>query len=260
MADPFTRHRNEVTEALASGDADAVKALYRRLGDYLEESTEPGDEVPVLSYAETAALVASHVPPARLILDVGCGPNPAVSLLLAARPNTTVVALDIGEGMVRLARRVAEAAGTAVLPVVADAERLPFRSGSFGALVCDDTIEHLPDDRSAVIELARVLRAGGTAVAATPNRVRLDVLAARGRDMVRRRRRPPQHYFAAESHLREYTVTQFRRLVGSAFAEVRMVPNGWPLEGLPGVANSVIRLPALRRLSRLALAVAKKVS
>lgn len=260
MTDPFTRHRSEVAEALASGDADAVKTLYRRFGAYLEEATGSDDEVPVLSYPETAALVAAHVPAARLVLDVGCGPNPAAALLLAARPNTSVVAFDIGEGMVRLARRVARAQGTNVLPVVGDAEQLPFRDGSFGALVCDDTIEHLPHDRLAVAELARVLRRGGTAVAATPNRIRIDVLVARVRDTLRRRRRPPQDYFAAESHLREYTVTEFKTLLETQFAEVRMVPNGWPVKGAGRLVNTVIPMPGVRRLSRLALGVAKKVS
>lgn len=256
-ADPFTRHREEATEALRGGDAGELKRLYRRFGAYLEEAATDTSDVPLLSYPETAEIVAAHVPPARLILDAGCGPNPAVALQLARRPHTTVVALDIGEGMVRLARRVAEAESLRVLPVVGDAESLPFRDSAFGALVCDDTIEHLPDDRAAVSEIARVLRPLGTAVAATPNRVRLDVLRSRIRDLVRGKRRSTSDYFAAETHLREYTPGEFRSLFAEVFDDARLVPNGYPGGRLARMATAALRVPPLSRLSRLSLVVAR---
>lgn len=256
--DPFERHRDEVPSALASGDAKAVKNLYRRLGSYLEDASPEISEVPVLSYPETASLVASRVPDAPLVLDAGCGPNPVLALLLARRPGSIVVALDIGEGMVRLACRVADAQGVSLLGVVGDVENLPFRAASFGAVVCDDTIEHLPDDIGGVSELARVLADDGTAVAVTPNRHRLDVLLARLRDVVKRRRLPDAAYYAAESHLREYSVQQFRSLLRGSFADVQMVPNGWPPEGAWRAVNAVVRAPLVRRGSRLAFAIARR--
>lgn len=257
--DPFSRHAAETSEALASGDARAVRDLYRRFGTYLEEAAQEGCEVPVLSYPETAPLVLSHVPSAAFVLDAGCGPNPAVSIGLAARnAASTVVSLDIAEGSVRLARHIASSRGLEVLPVVADVERLPFREACFDAIVCDDTIEHLPDPEEGVRELARVLTDGGTAVAVTPNRIRLDVLAARGRDLLRRRRRPREHYFAAASHLREYTPQEFRSLLREAFPAVGLIANGWPGDGRRAVASALVRLPFLRRFSRLAFAIATK--
>ena len=258
MTDPFTRHRAEVELALAAEDPDEVKRLYRRLGDYLEEAAEEGAEVPVLSYPETAALVAAHVPDAALMLDAGCGPNPALALLLARRPGVRVIALDIGEGTIRLARRVAGSRGLSLLGVVGDVERLPFRTGCFGVVVCDDTIEHLPDDAAGVEELARVLAPDGTAVAVSPNRVRLDVLIARARDVISRRRRPRSSYYAAESHLREYGVKEFRSLLRRNFNDVQMVANGWPGGRRWRVASAAVRIPGMGRFSRLAFAIARK--
>ena len=52
--------------------------------------------------------------------------------------------------------------------VVADMARLPFRRGTFDAVTSGETLEHLDDDRSAVRELARVTRNGGTCVVTVP--------------------------------------------------------------------------------------------
>ena len=76
-----------------------------------------------------------------------------------------------------------------MLGVVGDVERLPFRSHAFDALVCDDTIEHLPDDRRGVSELASVVRPGGMLVIATPNRYSLQIVWRKLRDRLASRRR-----------------------------------------------------------------------
>ena len=55
------------------------------------------------------------------------------------------------------------------LDVVADATRLPFRASSFNAVICTETLEHLPDDRGAMREIARVLRDDGTMLGAVPS-------------------------------------------------------------------------------------------
>lgn len=259
--DPFARHRREVAEVLHAGDADAVKRLYVHLGEDLEAAygADPAT-APRLSYPETAQVVAAAVPPgAALVLDAGCGPDPGAGTLLGSRPGTTVVALDIGLGTVRLARRKAELAGVRLLPVVADVERLPFRDGVFAATVCDDTVEHLPDDLTGVRELRRVTAPGGRVVLATPNRWSAHVVARKVRDRRAGRRLPAAHYFAAESHLREYTWPQLARLARRAGLRVvdrRSVD--WPGSGRRALASALTRRPPARLLSRMLVLVLER--
>ncbi len=50
----------------------------------------------------------------------------------------------------------------------ADLTALPLPSGSLDAVLSCHTLEHIPDDRAALAELARVLRPGGTLVLMVP--------------------------------------------------------------------------------------------
>lgn len=52
--------------------------------------------------------------------------------------------------------------------VCADARRLPFASRMFDFIYCSHVLEHIPDDRTAMRELQRVLRPGGMAMILTP--------------------------------------------------------------------------------------------
>lgn len=225
QAEIFRRASDAVRRAAAEQDPGAIRDAYKVMGNELEDLVGTGS-APLLSYPDTAQQVAAEVPAGRNVLDVGCGPNPALSVLLG-RDGRFVVGLDIGEGTVRLARRAAEAEGIDLTVVAADAERLPFRSGVFDAVVSDDTIEHVPDDAQAISEIARVAAPGGTVVIATPNRRSAQVILRKLRDRARRVKRPASAYYAAESHLREYTVREFDRLVSPYLDVQRFRPNGW---------------------------------
>jgi SAM-dependent methyltransferase len=52
--------------------------------------------------------------------------------------------------------------------VVGDMTKLPFKPGVFDGVTTGETLEHLDDDRAAVGELGRVLKAGGRIVATVP--------------------------------------------------------------------------------------------
>lgn len=54
--------------------------------------------------------------------------------------------------------------------VQASLTRLPFPAASFDVIVCYHVLEHVPDDRAAMHELARVLRPGGVALVQVPFR------------------------------------------------------------------------------------------
>ena len=252
--DPLQRHRMMTKEAILSRNEGAIKNLYVQLGrDFWERVAEGTDyEVPVLSAPETLTEVVDGLDRTDgLILDAGCGPNPAVAMELASRRSRSVVILDIGWGMVRTAQAVAAHRGLTLLGVAGDVERLPFRSAGFDGLVCDDTIEHLPNDQAGVCELARVLRPDGCALLATPNRHSAEVVRAKLRDRLAGVREPPPEYFVASSHLREYTWPEFQRLVRRAFVVDRRRPVGWNVGRKKRALSRVLWLPGLFRVSQM---------
>jgi SAM-dependent methyltransferase len=93
-----------------------------------------------------------------LVVDVGCGDGAYVRALRAARPDLTVLGLDLSPGML---------AATGPPVVLADAARLPLASGSAGALLAMHMLYHLPEPEIAMAELARVRAAGGLVLIAT---------------------------------------------------------------------------------------------
>ena len=101
------------------------------------------------------------VAPSR-VLDVGAG-NGAIELALAAG-GYNVVSVD--------ALWNEQARKLGVRRVVADAARLPFRDGVFGAALSLETIEHLPDAKASSRELARTLRRDAVVLLTTPPRWR----------------------------------------------------------------------------------------
>jgi len=249
-------------EVIASGDPRAVKALYTDLGDRLW-TAYGGDAAaaPVFSLPETLPVVIPQMDGVTgVILDAGCGPNPTASIALAAHPDRRVISLDFAHGTVRLARIIATAAGVSILGVAGDVERLPFRARAFDGLVCDDTIEHLPDDSTGVAELARVTRSGGRLVLATPNRHNARILRQRLRDRLAGRRMPLQSYFLTDCHIREYTWGEFARLVAGHTTVVGRAGVGWTGGWKSRLATTVARLPAGRRLGAMIVLVAEPLS
>ncbi|MEK6654258.1 MAG: class I SAM-dependent methyltransferase [Thermodesulfobacteriota bacterium] len=54
--------------------------------------------------------------------------------------------------------------------VVADATHLPFKTGSFSQVICSEVLEHLPEDRLALREMASVMSPRGCLVLTFPHR------------------------------------------------------------------------------------------
>ncbi|MGH7857737.1 MAG: class I SAM-dependent methyltransferase, partial [Candidatus Binatia bacterium] len=254
VAEALEIHAGHADGVLPTADGAAVKRLYVELGGLLEAAVgDDLDAVPLLSYPEIAPVVSDLMEEVHgFVLDAGCGPYPTLSLLLGSRPDKTVVALDIGLGIVRLARAYAAKRGIRLIGVVADIEALPFRNNAFDGAACEDTIEHVPDDARAIRELARVMKSHGRVVLTTPNRIRLDVLSRRLKDRLRGRgRSAPSAYFAASTHLREYTWSQTERLIAPWFRVVVRAQVPWSGNSRARLANWLVRLSPMRLLDRI---------
>jgi 2-polyprenyl-6-hydroxyphenyl methylase/3-demethylubiquinone-9 3-methyltransferase len=107
-----------------------------------------------------AAARAGLIPPAgrpdAILVDIGCG----AGLLAphAARLGYRHVGVDLGSTALRLARE------HGVLPVRADAARVPLPDGVADVVSAGEILEHVTDLRGAVAEACRLLRPGGTLV------------------------------------------------------------------------------------------------
>lgn len=96
----------------------------------------------------------------RRILDAGCGNGRYTKFLLRrADPDALLTGFDYSQQMLRRAR--ARLHSDRPTHVVADLTRLPYADESFDAVICGWVLEHLPDPRPGLSELARVLRPRG---------------------------------------------------------------------------------------------------
>ena len=107
----------------------------------------------------------------RRVLEVGCGRGEFSCWLSSLLPPTqTLVAADISAAAVEKGQRVAKELGIHnICWEKADIQALPFPTGCFDTVISCETIEHVPNPRLAVSELARVLKPGGKLILTTPN-------------------------------------------------------------------------------------------
>lgn len=105
--------------------------------------------------------------------------------------------------------------------VAADIQRLPFAAGDFGTAICSHVLEHVPDDRAALRELARVTARGGLVIVMVPLRRSMAVTDEDPSvtDPAERRRR-----FAQEDHVRLYGADVEARISACGLAPEPIVP------------------------------------
>lgn len=110
------------------------------------------------------------------VLDLGCGEGR--HSFEAYRRGAHVVAVDLSATDLATTREwcaaialAGEAPAVASAAVVrADLRALPFPDASFDRVIASEVLEHIPDDRTAIAELARVLKPGGRAAVTVPRR------------------------------------------------------------------------------------------
>ncbi|MCG8584697.1 MAG: class I SAM-dependent methyltransferase, partial [Pirellulales bacterium] len=94
------------------------------------------------------------------ILDVGCGAGQITTHLLKyADEDAAITCFDLSHEMVRRSRARLKSNRPTFL--VADVTKLPFADATFDCVTCGYVLEHLPDARDGLSELARVMKPGG---------------------------------------------------------------------------------------------------
>jgi ubiquinone/menaquinone biosynthesis C-methylase UbiE len=104
------------------------------------------------------------------VIDIGSGTSSFPHMLAKEGVNVVIVELEARRvRWQRDKRRATARPGDGdLLPVVADATRLPFRDGSAPFISAVSTLEHIPDDVAAGREIGRVLAPGGIVALTLP--------------------------------------------------------------------------------------------
>ncbi|MDI1479713.1 class I SAM-dependent methyltransferase [Polyangium sp. y55x31] len=107
--------------------------------------------------------VLALLPNPGRVLDVGTGTARIPIELCALSPSAEVVAIDLADHMLALARENIERAGLASRVTVAkiDAKALPYPDGSFGAVLSNSIVHHIPEPAAVLAEMWRVTSRGG---------------------------------------------------------------------------------------------------
>jgi SAM-dependent methyltransferase len=96
------------------------------------------------------------------VLENGCGVGTYINRL--ASLGGKVIGLEYDH------ERAQEALALSEYVLQAEGEALPFTSKAFDAILSNEVLEHVRDDRAAVHEMVRTLRPGGRLVLFVPNR------------------------------------------------------------------------------------------
>ena len=125
-------------------------ARVRRSGDQIEE------------YRKQAAQLTERLPAGAKVLEVA--PGPGYLAVEIARLGFQVTGFDISHTFVQIGSENAREAGVSVDFRQGDAAVMPFEADSFDLIVCQAAFKNFVHPASALDEMYRVLRSGGTAV------------------------------------------------------------------------------------------------
>lgn len=112
---------------------------------------------------------SKFISPEDIILDVACGVGYGV-YLLAMKGTRKVIGIDISKDAIDYAKRSYQNASNNVEFLVGDATNMPINSSEIDTLISFETIEHLKDPDTFLMECRRVLKDNGTLILSTPNK------------------------------------------------------------------------------------------
>ncbi len=117
--------------------------------------------------AEIARLIGAADIRGAAVLDIGCGAGGVDLTLVGGHGAGFVTGIDVEDSVLDRARALIAKAGlTARIGVCKVAPGpLPFAPGSFDVVFSKDSIVHIPDKRTLMADVFRVLRPGGRLIA-----------------------------------------------------------------------------------------------
>lgn len=102
-------------------------------------------------------------------IDIGCGEGYLLSLLSQTKQ---IVGLDISKVALARAKELLKEKPCIHL-IYGNAQKLSFADNSFDKIVCSELLEHVPDPKSVIKEIYRVLKKEGVVVISIPDEKRI---------------------------------------------------------------------------------------
>lgn len=228
-----------------------LKRIYELIGilfrsRYGAESLENPCSVPPIS--AVVLKMAEKIPKGSL-LNVGMGAFPFVDIELSRR-GFKVFGVEYSHSLLTLSLEVLQKNNDAKLSALnADGTHLPFRDRVFDVCLCSETVEHIPDDRSVVREIARVLKPGGYMIFTVPCILDLMDLGKRLGAMLK-----GKSAVLMPEHLREYTYFSAKQLIRRDFEILAWESVPFTLEPfskmpLEAFCSRLVGLPLLKHFS-----------
>jgi SAM-dependent methyltransferase len=119
--------------------------------------------------------------------------------------------------------------------------KLPFKDGSFDKIICSEVLEHIPEEKSAVEELVRVLSKDGAIGISVPHYLAESICWKLSRD----------YYGFPGGHIRKYKTRQLLDLVDTAGLSVYIIRHKhalhsfyWILRCVFGIKKENAPIPA----------------
>jgi SAM-dependent methyltransferase len=122
---------------------------------------------------QTIQFDALRIHPLDRVLDLGCGEG-RHAITGYMLHDIESVGVDLSHRDLCTTRRrfadfeIADNPFKHLLLAVANGATLPFGDNSFDKVICSEVLEHIPDFRAVIKEIARVLKPGGTFAASVP--------------------------------------------------------------------------------------------
>ncbi len=122
-----------------------------------------GSKSQIEAYRTQAGQLTAGLPDGARVLEVAAGPG-YLSIEMARLHGLDVTAFDISHTFVEIGSNSARQKGVSVDFQQGDVAKMPFAADSFDLIVCQAAFKNFTLPRTALAEMYRVLRTGGTAV------------------------------------------------------------------------------------------------
>src|SRR5438093_11671476 len=146
-------HTDMATRSGEGRETERVLRLYEKEAHKYDREMNFFDR---LLFAGAREWVCAQAAGEVLVIGIGTGRN-----LPHYRNDVRLTGVELSTAMLEIARARARELGREVDLRVGDAQALGFPDQSFDSVVCTLSLCTIPDDRAAVAEMRRVLRAGG---------------------------------------------------------------------------------------------------